>query len=427
MNIGFMSNSISVEKGPQRRFGYSVVATKVVEYLQKQGHQMFMLGMQDITTPYKLPNGVINLGIRYDAFMGDICEDYIRAYKIDCFATMLDLWLPQTDYIIPMCQKQKIPWVAHVTLNSSPLTPFIGNKVRMADYIVAPSQYNHRLLADAGLANITSYIPHGFDDKIFHPNPDFNEEMRKTLKIEDKKFIACVVNRNKGVQKRICDAMRAWTIVCNNNPQFKKDAVLLLVHDPVEPDGFRTDMFRDRLGMNENMKYIWNKPNPDGVDMVATYEGDPEGMRHNANIALPPTEISKIYNLSDISIVPSQNESFCLPALESLACGTTVIMGDHSVGPEHIKQPQTGITVKIAYGEVTALLSEVMNADLGDFASAIQTMYSDQDFRHKCGVNGIKYAETLTWDKVLPLWGMLFEKVEERRLTPNYQMGRMGL
>jgi len=427
MNIAFMSNSLSVENGPQRRFGYSIVATRVANYLQEQGHQVIYLGMQDISAPFKLPNGIINLGGRYSPFFEDIAEDYLRTYKADCFLSMLDLWLPQTDYMIPMCQKLKIPWLAHVTLNSEPLTPFIGNKLQMADYIIAPSKYNQRLLGEGGLSQRTAYIPHGVDTEIFKVMPEFTDETKKRLGIEHKSFVAVVVNRNKGAQKRLTDAMRAWAIVCNNDPQFKKDAVLLLVHDPNEPDGFKTAMFRDTLKMVDNIRYIWNKPNEDGVDMLATYEGDPEGMKHNANISLPPEEIAKILSMSDISILPSQGESFALPAIESLACGTPVIMGNHSVGPEHIGESQAGLLVNIAYREVTPLLSEVMNSDLADFAGAIHTLYSNESLRKDCGKKGVAYAQTLTWDKVLPMWGNLFKMVEEGTYTVNYQKGRMGI
>ena len=427
MNILFMSNSISMEDGPQRRFGYSIVATKVANYLQEIGHQIYFLGMQDITSPFKMKNGIINLGVRYDPFCSDICEDYAKTYKADCFLSMLDIWLPQTDYMVGMCQKLKIPWIPHVTLNSEPLTPYIGNKLHSATMIIAPSKYNSRLLHEGGLGVKSVYLPHGVDLDVFKIMPDIKDEMKKRLGIEDKKFVAAIINRNKGMQKRLTDAMRVWAIVCANDPQFKKDAVLLMVHDPIEPEGFRTDMYRDKLQMVDNIKFVWNKPNADGVDMMATFEGDREGMKHNANISLPPTEIAKILNICDVTIVPSQGESFCLPAVESLACGTPVIMGNHSVGKEHVGDSKGGLLVDIAYNEITPLLSEVMNMNVHSFADAIYKMYKDEDFRRECGKNGVKYAQTLGWDKVLPMWKKAFEMIEKERMTVNYQHGKMGL
>jgi len=427
MNICFMSNSMSIEGGPQRRFGYSVVATKVANYLQEIGHQIFYIGMQDIGSPFKQPNGIVHLGVRYDPFMSDIAPDYLRAYKADCFFTMLDIWLPQTDYMAGTCERLKIPWIPHVTLNADPLTPFIGNKLHQASWVVAPSKYNHRLLNEGGHGAKTQYIPHGVDTDVFTPNNEFDDEIKKTLGIEDKTFIGLVVNRNKGMQKRLQDAMRAWSIACINDPQFQKDSVLLMVHDPVETEGFRTDMFRDRIQMNDNIKFIWQRPNEDGVDMKIAREGDMEAICHNANISLPPEEIAKLFNLADVSVVPSQSESFCLPGLESLACGTPVIMGQHSVAQEHILDPETGIAVQPAYGEVTPLMSEVQNMNVADLAAAITHMYQNPQDRNKWSKNGIKYAQTLKWDVVLPMWKRFFEIVESTRMTTNYQHGRMGL
>lgn len=423
MNILFMSNSLG------RRFGYSVVASRVTDYLQKQGHQMIFFGMQDIKHPEVLPNGVLQLGVRYDPFGGDVAEDYARIYKADAFMSMLDLWLPQTAYMPDMCNRLKIPFVAHTTINSQPLSPYLAERFARADFIVAPSKYNARVLAEGGLGGKTFYIPHAVDLKTFYPNPYVKDEVKKALHIEGKEFIGVVVNRNKGLQKRLHDAMKMWGMICNQDPDFKKKAVLLMVHDPLEPDGFRTDIYRDRLGMNDNIKFIWQKPDfkQGGNDMVMTFEGDPEGLRHNANISLPPSEIAKLFNTADVSIVSSQSESYCLPAVESMACGTPVVMGNHSVGPEHIGETGGGLLVNIAYNETTALMSEVMNCDLTDFANKVYAMYKDEKLKKECGKKGLEYARKCGWDDVLPLWKALFEQVDNFRNQCNYQYSRMGL
>ncbi len=77
-------------------------------------------------------------------------------------------------------------------------------------------------MADGGQGDKAVYIPHGVDLDVFKPMPDLHDETKKAIGIEGKTFVACVVNRNKGMQKRIQDAMRAWAVVCNNDPQFKK-------------------------------------------------------------------------------------------------------------------------------------------------------------------------------------------------------------
>jgi glycosyltransferase involved in cell wall biosynthesis len=388
---------------------------------------MIFFGMQDITEPRILPNGILQVGVRYDPFGADICEDYARVYKADAFLSMLDLWIPQTSYMPEMCQRLKIPYVAHTTINSEPLSPFLAGRLAGADFIVAPSKYNLRVLQQGNMGYKSFYIPHGVDLNVFKPTSEFKDDMRKRLHVENKEFIGLVVNRNKGMQKRLQDIMKTWAFLCNQDPVFKQKSILLMLHDPLEPDGFRTDMYRDRIKMQENIMFIWQKPTPDYNDMVATYEGDPEGMRHNANISLPPSEVAKLYNIADIHMVSSQSESFSLPTIEALACGVPCVMGNHSTAPELIGESGGGLMVNIAYNETTPLLSEVMNMDLTDLANKLRLLYSDEKLRRECGQKGIAHAQKYGWDDILSQWKMLFEQVEQFRMTPNYQFGRMGL
>jgi len=56
-----------------------------------------------------------------------------------------------------------------------------------------------------------------------------------------------------------------------------------------------------------------------------------------------PTEISERYNLADIFIFPSVQESFGLVAIEAMACGTPVIGANVGIIPEVIKDKINGL------------------------------------------------------------------------------------
>ena len=421
MNILFMSNSLG------KNFGYSVVADRVSDALQKANNQVFFLGMQDCGPPWVRDNGVVNLGIRYDPWGGDCLESYCTVFKADCFCSMLDVWLPQTAYMPIMTRKLKIPFVCHVTINTEPLSPVLAARLTEADVLVAPSKYNLRVLQEGGLGHKSVYIPHGVDTSVFKPNKKSREEMRRRLRIGDKSFVVLSVNRNKGPQKRLPDLMKAWRVVLDREPILRKEGVLLMLHDPHEPDGFRTDYFRDRIMLQENMKYIWAKPTPDYNGMLATYDGDPEGMRHNANINFLADEMAKIYNVGDIHVVPCAGESFSLPTIESMASGVPCIMGNHSTAPELIGESGGGLLADVAYAETNNLISDTFCLNPESLADKIQMLYKDDKLREECGRKALEHAKKYDWELIMPQWVKLMDDVKEMTLRCDYATGKLGV
>ncbi|MGB7361839.1 MAG: D-inositol-3-phosphate glycosyltransferase [Rhodococcus sp. (in: high G+C Gram-positive bacteria)] len=98
----------------------------------------------------------------------------------------------------------------------------------------------------------------------------------------------------------------------------------------------------------------------------------------------PPAQLAEVYRASDLVAVPSYSESFGLVAIEAQACGTPVVAAD--VG---------GLGVAVRSGE-TGLL--VQGHDSADWATAVQSLLSNDSLRARMASNASQHAENFSWE-----------------------------
>ncbi|MDP4292116.1 MAG: glycosyltransferase family 1 protein, partial [Bacteroidota bacterium] len=95
-------------------------------------------------------------------------------------------------------------------------------------------------------------------------------------------------------------------------------------------------------------------------------------------------DLPAIYNQCDLFLYPSLRESFGLPILEAMACGTPVITSNTSSMPE------------ISGG--ASLLTNPY--DPNELISAIERLLSDQNLRAELRNAGISQAAKFSWEKM---------------------------
>ncbi len=104
------------------------------------------------------------------------------------------------------------------------------------------------------------------------------------------------------------------------------------------------------------------------------------------------TDLPAIYNLSEIFLYPSLRESFGIPMLEAMACGTPVITSNTSSMPE-------------VSGSAALLVDPFKPEDL---TSAIEQLVSNQELMMKLRDGGFKQAARFSWQimaaKVLQIY-----------------------
>lgn len=188
------------------------------------------------------------------------------------------------------------------------------------------------------------------------------EHFRKAIAPEGEKIIVHTSNFRK--VKRIEDAIQAFNIIQQQIP-----AKLLLVGDG--PERPRLERMARELGLYEHVRFLGKQD-----------------------------AIEEILAIADLFIIPSENESFGLAALEAMACEVPVISSNAGGLPEVNIEGVTGFL-----------------ADVGDYATmAEKSLYLLQDeallatFRK----NAYDQARQFDINLILPQYEAYYEKVVSR-------------
>lgn len=99
--------------------------------------------------------------------------------------------------------------------------------------------------------------------------------------------------------------------------------------------------------------------------------------------ALPPKELAKLYNLTEVFVYPSERESFGLPPLEALACGAPTIAMNMTSLPEIL-------------GNGAILVD---GKDVQTWANTLEQVLTNDGLRKNLISQGLKQAAKLTWQQ----------------------------
>lgn len=99
----------------------------------------------------------------------------------------------------------------------------------------------------------------------------------------------------------------------------------------------------------------------------------------------PQKEIGEILRKSDIYVCNSEYESFGLPTLEAMTCGTAIITTDTGGMRDFVKENENGLIVE--------------KHNLEDLVQKIEILINDNELRKKLSKNGVKTARKMNWDE----------------------------
>ena len=90
--------------------------------------------------------------------------------------------------------------------------------------------------------------------------------------------------------------------------------------------------------------------------------------------------LRKIYNISDVSVVPSRKEAFGLVAIESIACGTPVIATNQGGMPDFISKDVGLLVEKENISELRNAILKILNNEV-KFDPDILAKYAKDNYR----------------------------------------------
>jgi glycosyltransferase involved in cell wall biosynthesis len=162
---------------------------------------------------------------------------------------------------------------------------------------------NEMVLGAKAKDKIITYVPHGINEKQFYPieNQDELKETKKKI-FGDKEFDFTVFFNSRNIRRKcISDLMAAHKLFLDSLPKEKADKVALILHtQPVDNNG--TDLYAVRellFGKNSNVFFS------------------------DGRIDTP--ELNRLYNIGDVTVLPTSNEGWGLALTEAMMAGRMII------------------------------------------------------------------------------------------------------
>jgi hypothetical protein len=124
--------------------------------------------------------------------------------------------------------------------------------------------------------------------------------------------------------------------------------------------------------------------------------------------ALDHDQLSRLYAESDIVVCPSWYESFPLPPLEAMACGTAVITTRYGT-EDYAVDGHNAIVVRPRV--------------VGDLAAAIDGLIRMPELRARLARNGRAMAESLSWDEAVQAREELLWRIHRNEMPNDLMKG----
>ena len=288
---------------PDMPTGYGTQTQLLLPRLKALGHQLAVscTGGQDSHPSYW--NGIPVFPKTPYVFAGeDVVYDHYQAFDADLVFTLLCTWTLE----YPMVWRE---------LRTIHVTPVDCDPMSAADYSVisatggtpaAISRFGESQMRKRGLDPL--YLPHGVDLVTFAPPKD-RDALREAMGYEGKFVVGFNFMNNDRERKNIDQALRGFAMFHGKHP----DAVLALHTILQLPEGWNLPPYLKHLGIT------------DVVQVSPRYE--------LLTGTIPPSGMADWYGACDV-VLNIGNEGFGLPAVEAQACGTPVILGNWSTGPD---------------------------------------------------------------------------------------------
>ena len=289
-------------------------------------------------------------------------------------------------------------WVAYTPLDGGPFYPPWEPLLSGMDAVVAISEFGRGVLQSGLPSRRVVRIYHGVDPTIFKPLPN-RTEIKSHPRFAGRFVIGCVA-RNQA-RKNLPALVTAFAALAKRYPDLH-----LYLHSTPSEEGYDLVNLLKRFGLQGR------------ADLAAPGLG--------VDSALGDPELNELYNLFDVMALPTCAEGFGLPILESLAAGVPVVATDFSACPELVR----------GRGELARVLTTVISpgnlleqaiVDVEDLARCIEKLYLSPSLREEYGRAGRAFAETLSWDRLMPQWLEVLSAVSGADLTDSAAIAALSV
>ena len=303
----------------------------------------------------------------------DIVRSAIRQNRVDVVWFMTDPrfwgWLWAIDNEV----RVHAPMVYHHVWDNKPYPMYNRSNYLSNDSIVCISKVTHDIVQNVAPEVDSVYLPHAVNENVFKklPKDEVKAFRDGTLPSATEKVVFFWNNRN--ARRKQSGTLIFW---------FKEfldkvghDKAMLLMHtDPKDPNGQDLNVILKQLSLE------------DGQVMFSTAK-------------LPMENISMMYNMADCTINISDAEGFGLGTLESLSCGTPIIVNMTGGLQEQVTDGENWFGIGIEPASKAIIGSQSVpyiyedRVSKEDFINALTKMYEmSETEREELGELGMKHV-----------------------------------
>jgi len=267
------------------------------------------------------------------------------------------------------------------------------------DSVVAISKVTEDIVKNVSPDVDLHYIPHAVNPEFFKPlETEEVSELRKNSGFEDK-FVVFWNNRNA---RRKQPATLIFWFKEFLDKIGKDNAVLLMHTDPDDPNGPNLNAVVHELGLlNGEVKFSTNK--------------------------LDFAQLASMYNISDVTVNISDAEGFGLSTLESLNCGTPIIVNMTGGLQEQVTNGEEWFGVGIEPSSKAVIGSQDIpyiyedRINKQDFIDALEKLYNMTEAERKTlGERGKEHVrQNYNFDSYVEEWDKTLQEIHEKNGSWN--------
>jgi glycosyltransferase involved in cell wall biosynthesis len=264
------------------------------------------------------------------------------------------------------------------------------------DKIVCISKLTADVVKNVSPTVDSEYLPHAVNNEVFKP---FESEVTEKLREE---------NFTDGKDKVVF----FW-----NNRNAKRKLAASIIH------WFKD--FLDRVGEDKAILLMHTNPkDPHGPDLeaVAANLDLNRGQVLFSTTKLPEHELAAMYNIVDCTVNISDAEGFGLGTLESLSCGTPIIVNMTGGLQEQVTDGQEEFGIPLQPASKAIIGSQNVpyiyedRVDGKDFVNALEKIYKmSKEERKEMGLKGRKHVLTnYSFEKYQSRWVEIIDEVHQK-------------
>tara|TARA_S200002703_G_scaffold39322_1_gene34457 strand:+ start:44 stop:1303 length:1260 start_codon:yes stop_codon:yes gene_type:complete len=289
-----------------------------------------------------------------------------------------------------------VPLVYYHVWDNYPYPTFNKKWYESNDKIVSISKVTHDVVQNVAPEVDSEYLPHAVDDKAFNPleQEAINKLREENFPDNSDKFIFFWNNRN--ARRKMSGSLIYWFKEFLD--QIGHDKACLLMHtNPKDPNGPDLEAIISELGLE------------DGQILFSTSK-------------LQTTELAAIYNMVDCTINISDAEGFGLATLESLSCGTPIIVNMTGGLQEQVTDGEKWFGLPLYPASKAVIGSQNVpfiyedRISKEDFIEALNKMYTmSKQEREDMGKAGREHVlKNYSYEKYQERWAEIIDEVHEK-------------